>query len=101
MKNKGLNNIVILILTFLNPIVAMADFQLKLSGMKGTAIYGMILGILDFLQKCASLCFLLALGFLIISFQNTDGNKKLSALKIFGIGIMLFGLKPIFLLTFS
>lgn len=50
-------------------------------------------GILAFLQKCSFVMFVFALGMFLYSVSNEDGAKKTDALKLFGVGLLLFGLK--------
>ena len=51
--------------------------------------------ILVFFQYCSYFVLAVGLGFVILSFKETDGAKKVKAMKLIGIAVGLYVLKPL------
>ena len=81
-------------MTMSQSFFAYADFEFE-SQNKNLMANRMLAGILTFLQKCSFVIFALAVGMFVFSVSNADGAKKADALKLFGVGLLLFGLKMV------
>lgn len=55
----------------------------------------MLEAVLVFLRTCSWFVFALALGLFISAYTSADGAKKANALKLFGVFIVLYGLKTV------
>lgn len=95
MKNKIKMFILGCYLSLSQIVTAYADFDFSIGKTKNLMASRMLAGVLTFLQYSAFILFAIGLGMFLYSFHSEDGAKKSDSLKIFGVGIILFGLKAV------